>query len=66
MAKDKVYAIPNITTPNRPVIFNSEICNGCNHVRGKLFPGCLYSQSSKGKSLPSSLTRMNAGTAAAA
>jgi NAD-dependent dihydropyrimidine dehydrogenase PreA subunit len=30
MAKEKVYAIPNIPTPNRPVIFNAEICNGCN------------------------------------
>ena len=30
MAKDKVYAVPNITTPNRPVIFNPETCNGCN------------------------------------
>ncbi len=26
----KVYLIPNITTPNRPVIRNPEICNGCN------------------------------------
>ena len=26
----KVYILPNITTPNRPVIRNPEICNGCN------------------------------------
>jgi NAD-dependent dihydropyrimidine dehydrogenase PreA subunit len=28
--KDKVYILPNVTTPNRPVIRNPEICNGCN------------------------------------
>ena len=30
MAQEKAYAIPNITTPNTPVIFNPDICNGCN------------------------------------
>lgn len=28
--KDKVYILPNVATPNRPVIRNPEICNGCN------------------------------------
>jgi NAD-dependent dihydropyrimidine dehydrogenase PreA subunit len=28
--KEKVYIVPNIATPNRPVIRNPEICNGCN------------------------------------
>jgi NAD-dependent dihydropyrimidine dehydrogenase PreA subunit len=28
--KDKVYIVPNIATPNRPVIRDPEICNGCN------------------------------------
>jgi NAD-dependent dihydropyrimidine dehydrogenase PreA subunit len=28
--KDKVYIIPNVATPNRPVLRNPEICNGCN------------------------------------
>jgi NAD-dependent dihydropyrimidine dehydrogenase PreA subunit len=27
---DKVYALPNIPTPNRPVIIDPSICNGCN------------------------------------
>lgn len=27
---DKVYAIPNVPTPNRPVIIDASICNGCN------------------------------------
>jgi NAD-dependent dihydropyrimidine dehydrogenase PreA subunit len=30
MAQIKINALPNITTPNTPVIFNPEICNGCN------------------------------------
>ena len=29
MAQEKVYAIPNVPTPNTPVIINPEICNGC-------------------------------------
>lgn len=28
--KNKVYAAPNMPSPSRPVIFNPEICNGCN------------------------------------
>ena len=30
MQKTKVYATPNIPTPHMPVIFDPEICNGCN------------------------------------
>ena len=30
MLKEKVFALPNVTTPSRPVIFNPEICNGSN------------------------------------
>lgn len=28
--KGKVYVVPNVTTPNRNVIRNPEVCNGCN------------------------------------
>jgi NAD-dependent dihydropyrimidine dehydrogenase PreA subunit len=28
--KDKVYILPNVSTPSSPVIRNAEICNGCN------------------------------------
>jgi NAD-dependent dihydropyrimidine dehydrogenase PreA subunit len=31
MTQEKAYAVPNVPTPNAPVIFNPEICNGCNH-----------------------------------
>ncbi len=30
MTEKKVYAIPNWCTPNNPVIFDPDICNGCN------------------------------------
>ncbi|MBW1767153.1 MAG: ferredoxin family protein [Deltaproteobacteria bacterium] len=30
MTQKKVYALPNVSTPNRPVIFNAKECNGCN------------------------------------
>jgi NAD-dependent dihydropyrimidine dehydrogenase PreA subunit len=30
VSQEKVFAIPNITTPNYPVIFDEEICDGCN------------------------------------
>ena len=30
MSQKKVYIMPNIPTPNRPVSFNPEICTGCN------------------------------------
>ncbi len=26
----KVYAVPNIVTPSKPVIFDAEVCAGCN------------------------------------
>jgi NAD-dependent dihydropyrimidine dehydrogenase PreA subunit len=28
--KGKVYVVPNVITPNRPVIRNPEVCIGCN------------------------------------
>ncbi len=30
MTQEKIYAIPNVPTLNTPVIFNPDICNGCN------------------------------------
>ena len=29
MAQKKVYAIPNVPTPNRPVIFDPDLFDGC-------------------------------------
>jgi len=30
MSQKKIYAAPNVTTPNRPVIFDPEVCICCN------------------------------------
>ncbi len=30
MASERVYALPNVSTPGKPVIFNPEVCKGCN------------------------------------
>ena len=30
MAVKKIYALPNWCTPSMPVIFDPDICNGCN------------------------------------
>jgi NAD-dependent dihydropyrimidine dehydrogenase PreA subunit len=65
MAKDKVYAIPNITTPNRPVIFNPEICNGCNQCV-EIAPWMSLYPILKRENRPSFSVRMNAGTVALA
>ncbi len=31
MSKGKVIALPNVSAPSNPVLFNPDICNGCNH-----------------------------------
>ena len=30
MSERKIYAVPNVQTPNTPVRFNADICVGCN------------------------------------
>jgi NAD-dependent dihydropyrimidine dehydrogenase PreA subunit len=30
MSQEKLAALPNITTPSTPVVFNPDICDGCN------------------------------------
>ena len=30
MSDQEVYAFPNSPAPHRPVIFNEDVCNGCN------------------------------------
>ena len=31
MPRKKPYALPNIISPANPVIFNPDVCTGCNH-----------------------------------
>jgi NAD-dependent dihydropyrimidine dehydrogenase PreA subunit len=30
MEKRRVYAVPNLVTPNKPIEFNEDVCMGCN------------------------------------
>jgi NAD-dependent dihydropyrimidine dehydrogenase PreA subunit len=30
VAKEEIFAIPNVPTPNQPVLFDPEFCTGCN------------------------------------
>jgi hypothetical protein len=31
MSRKTTYALPNIISPANPVIFNLDVCTGCNH-----------------------------------
>jgi NAD-dependent dihydropyrimidine dehydrogenase PreA subunit len=30
VSRKKIFAIPNVPTPNQPVLFNEDVCIGCN------------------------------------
>jgi len=30
MTQERLVALPNISTPSQPVLFDPEVCNGCN------------------------------------
>jgi NAD-dependent dihydropyrimidine dehydrogenase PreA subunit len=49
MAKEKAYATPNVVIPNRPVIFDSNICNGCNRCVAICLMDVLIPNPKKGK-----------------
>jgi len=49
MAQEAVYVMPNLATPHRPVIFNPEICNGCNTCLEACQMDVLYPNPEKGK-----------------
>lgn len=49
MAEEKVYYAPNLPTPNRPVIFNPEVCDGCNSCVEACMMDVLLPNPEKGK-----------------
>jgi NAD-dependent dihydropyrimidine dehydrogenase PreA subunit len=63
--QDKVYILPNVSTPNRPVIRNAEICNGCNTCVNVCQVDVYVPNPLKGMP-PLLCIRTNAGIAAAA
>lgn len=49
MSKKMVYAFPNLVTPNNPVEFNEEKCNGCNTCIGNCSSDVLFPNPQRGK-----------------
>ena len=62
MARINVNALPNITTPSTPVIFNPDICKGCNTCVNVCPVDVLIPSPTRGP-IRSFCTRMSAGTA---
>lgn len=49
MGKEKVYMLPSKITPSKPVVFNEEVCNGCNKCVDQCMMDVLYPNPVKGK-----------------
>ena len=49
MAGEKVYAVPNLITPNRPLEFDENVCNGCNRCVENCLMDVLIPNPEKGK-----------------
>lgn len=47
--KKKIYAYPNKATPSKPVIFDPELCNGCNQCVDICTTDVLVPNPEKGK-----------------
>lgn len=45
----KVYAIPNLVTPNKPVIFDANVCTGCNRCVEVCMSNVFIPNPEKGK-----------------
>lgn len=49
MTDEEAYAVPNMPGPGRPVIFNSDRCNGCNKCVDICVMDILIPNPEKGK-----------------
>ena len=49
MTKKKVYAQPNLITPNKPIEFDGNICDGCNICIENCSLDVLFPNPEKGK-----------------
>jgi NAD-dependent dihydropyrimidine dehydrogenase PreA subunit len=45
----KVYAAPNLIIPNRPLVFDEEVCNGCNRCLETCRSDVMIPNPKKGK-----------------
>ena len=50
MSENKVYMLPNLVTPNKPVVFNDKVCDGCNRCVQICPMDVLYPNPTKGQS----------------
>lgn len=48
MDTEKVYMLPNVNSPVKPVIFNEEVCNGCNRCVHVCVTDILFPNPDKG------------------
>jgi len=49
MSEERVYMVPNLVTPNKPVEFDEKVCNGCNQCVDICMMDVLYPNPEKGK-----------------
>jgi len=49
MPEKKIYMLPNLATPNRPVVFDEMVCNGCNRCVEMCPMDILMPNAEKGK-----------------
>ncbi len=49
MSEDKVYMLPNVITPNKPVIFDEKVCDGCNRCVEVCPTDVLFPNPERGK-----------------
>ncbi len=49
MSEEKVYAVPNLITPHKPIEINENVCNGCNVCVEHCQMGVLVPSTQKGK-----------------
>jgi NAD-dependent dihydropyrimidine dehydrogenase PreA subunit len=49
MSEETVYMVPNLVTPNRPIVFDEDVCNGCNACVKYCLEDVLYPHPEKGK-----------------
>ena len=49
MTQEKVYMQPNRITPVNPVVFNEDVCNGCNRCVNVCMMDVLYPAPEKGR-----------------
>jgi len=49
MPKENVEMVPNLVTPNKPILFDENVCNGCNQCVRICMMDVLYPNPEKGK-----------------